>query len=69
MALSTFGDIQQFADAVLAKPEAPDVEDYLVTLGLDQDERGEVKACMAELNSALSQPTDAPAPSIVDEWL
>jgi hypothetical protein len=58
--VQTAGDIRLFAK---------DVEAYLVTLGLDSDERGEVKAYMAQLNAAVRQPVDSPVPTIVDKWL
>lgn len=59
MVQQTAGDIKLFAK---------DIEAYLITLGLDSDERGEVKAYMTELNSAVQTPVDSPAPRIVDGW-
>ena len=55
----TAGDIRLFAQ---------DVEAYLVTLGLDTDERGEVKAYVAQLSAVASQSTDSPVPTVVDGW-
>ena len=57
--VQTAGDIRLFAE---------NIEAYLVTLGLDSDELGEVKAYVAQLSAAASQSTDSPVPTVVDGW-
>ncbi|MBN4064715.1 hypothetical protein JYU04_03160 [Dehalococcoides mccartyi] len=64
------GDIEKLAQAIADSPTAPNVDDYLITLGLSEDEIGSVKGRMADVNLAVRNPTDSPVPTIIDGgWL
>ena len=61
------GDIPAFARAVNRNPENPQIDAYLESLDLTQEEREEVKATFAELLSAVTRPGDSPVPRIVKD--
>jgi len=60
------GDIEKLAQAIADSPTTPNVDDYLVTLGLSDEEIGSVKERMADVNLSVSNPTDSPVPTIID---
>ncbi len=64
------GDIDKLAQAVADNPTAPNVDDYLVTLGLSEEEIGSVRERIGDINLAVRNPTDSPVPNIVSaRWL
>jgi len=64
------GDIEKLAQAIADNPTAPNVDDYLITLGLNEEEIGSVKEHLAGVNAAVRNPTDSPVPTIVSGgWL
>lgn len=60
------GDIEKLAQAIADSPTAPNLDDYLITLGLSAAEIGSVKERMADVNLAVRNPSDSPVPSIID---
>ncbi len=66
----TIGDIEKLAQSLIENPTAPNVDEYLVTLGLNADEVEIVKEKMSGVNAAVQNPVDSPVPSIVSaRWL
>ena len=64
------GDVEKLAQAIADSPAYPDVDAYLLTLGLEAEELESVKKRMFEVNLAVRSPLDSPVPSIVSgRWL
>ncbi len=64
------GEIEKLAQAIADNPTTPNVDDYLVTLGLSEEEIGSVREQIADVNLAVRNPMDSPVPNIVSaRWL
>ena len=60
------GDIEKLALSVANNPASPNVDAYLITLGLDEDEMSVVKAQITSAALAIYRPGDTTAPQTIE---
>ena len=64
------GDIEKLAQSIADNPASPVLDAYLLTLGLDDDELGVVRAQITDAALAIYKPTDTSVPQTIEaRWL